>query len=308
MRATAAVVAWMRRALRGARVAAIRPRQISVASYLAARASGDGETEDAFLWEIRLWSGVFKATRRHRFDDTFGLLLPHLPPPPAALRVLDVACSSGISTVELHRALLARGHAVDTTGTDLVTRVHHVAFDDRTAVLADADGHLLAAEIDGMVIDRLPSRAVRLHHPLRVRRARAVLRQYAGLPCDAAGRPTIGRVTEVPLITAEVDRLAGIRVIDEDLLQPTAAGPFDVIRAANILNRNYFPEPLLERMVATLVPRLAPGGLLFVTRTNAARQNNGTLWRRIPGGLQRLGQLGEGSEIAAVVERAAPPV
>ncbi len=46
------------------------PARVSVREYLQARAEGRLETEDKFFWQIRLASGVFKATNRKRFDDT----------------------------------------------------------------------------------------------------------------------------------------------------------------------------------------------------------------------------------------------
>ena len=122
--------------------------RISVREFLEARAAGRSDVEDTFFWRIQLHSGVFKTTHRHRFDDTFPLLLGAIPVDDSAFRVLDVACSSGVSTAELHCALVARGLVVETTGTDILTQVRHVAFGDGSAVLVDRDGNTLGRRGD----------------------------------------------------------------------------------------------------------------------------------------------------------------
>lgn len=276
-----------------------RPRRVTVARYLAARRAGDLAAEDEFFWQLQLASGVFKATNRRRFDDTFALLRRALPADAASLRVLDVACSSGISTVELHQALARPGLTLATVGTDIATMVWHAALADGAALVYDLDGNILGAEIDGMLINRHPNRAVRLHHPWRVRRAHQLIaaHQRPGGFTPAAG----ATVTEVPLVSSAVARTAGVEVVEEDLRTPTVAGPFGLIRAANVLNRGYFSDAQLRECVAALLGRLGPDALLFVVRT-AGATNHGTLWRWRGGALTAIDRIGDGSDIAALVE------
>jgi hypothetical protein len=74
---------------------------------------------------------------------------------------------------------------------------------------------------------------------------------------------------------------------------------FHVLRAANILNRGYFDEPVLRAMLANLRERLRDGGLLIVCRTEKRGGiNNGTVFqldeaRR----LQVVARLNSGSEV-----------
>ena len=96
-----------------------RPPRVTVGRYLDAQRAGEVAVEDEFFWQLQLASGVFKATNRHRFDDTFDLLRRALPPAQTRLRILDVACSSGISTVELHQALARPGLTIETVSRTL---------------------------------------------------------------------------------------------------------------------------------------------------------------------------------------------
>ncbi|MEZ4399336.1 MAG: hypothetical protein R3B06_04920 [Kofleriaceae bacterium] len=282
------------------------PARTNVRSYLAARAAGDLAGEDRFFWQLQLASGVFKATNRDRFVDTFEALQAAVPRDRSRLRVLDVACSSGISTVELHRALARPGLDLETIGTDITIRVHHATLYGDAVVFDDA-GNLLAAEIDGMLINRHPNRAVRLHHPFRVWRAQRLIARHqprVGVPFHP---PAGATVTEVPLVSSEVARTPGVRVEEEDLFAPHIAGEFDLIRAANILNRGYFSDAQLTTCVRALVARTTLGGLLFVTRTERGA-NHGTLWRRAAGGLVPVATVGAGCEIATLVTAAATPL
>lgn len=283
------------------------PARVSVRRYLDARAAGSIAVEDEFFWQIQLASGVFKATNHHRLDDTFAMIRQALPPEMTQLRILDVACSSGISTVELHSALKRPGLTVETIGTDIATKLMHVVVARDQALVHDGDGNILGAEIDGMLINRHPNRAVRLHHPWRVRQARRLIAEHER---RGAFRPPAGApVTEVPLVTLAVERTPGVEVVEEDLLRPRVAGAFDLIRAANVLNRGYFGDVQLRACVAALLGRLRLGGLLFVVRT-AGRTNHGTLWRWTATGLAVVERIGNGSEIAALAEdvgRTQPP-
>ena len=288
---------WKRRIVS----ALTRPPRISVREFLEARAAGRSDIEDTFFWQIRLHSGVFKATHRRRLDDTFPLLLGAIPVDDSALRVLDVACSSGVSTAELHCALIARGLVVETIGTDILTQVRHVAFRDGSAVLVDRDGNILGAEIRGMLIDRQPSSAVMIFHPLRVVRSLWLIRSIKGCFAEERLYPPGVKITEVPLISSNVDMLPKVRIVEEDILEPKVEGSFGLIRAANILNFSYFAPAKLRELVAALLARLRVGGLLFIVRSEGT-ENHGTLWSRQADGLRLLGSVGRGSEISGIVE------
>lgn len=276
-----------------------RPQRVTVGRYLEARRAGDLAIEDDFFWQLQLASGVFKATNRHRFDDTFDLIRGAVPPERTRLRVLDVACSSGISTVELHQALARPGLVVETVGTDITTKVMHAAFNNGDALVYDLDGNILGAEIDEMLINRRPNRTVQLYHPWRAYRARRLVAKYER---GGVFRPSAGAtVSEVPLVSSAVAHTPGVTIIEEDMRHPRVAGTFDLIRAANVLNRGYFSEIQLRSFVTALLARVRTGGALFVVRT-ADKINHGTLWRVTDAGVTAIDRIGNGSEIQALVE------
>ena len=82
-------------------------------------------------------------------------------------------------------------------------------------------------------------------------------------------------------------------------------GHFDLIRAANVLNRGYFDDATLIRMAGALLARLGEGGVLVAVRSDAATGNHATLWRREGGRLVEVERLGTGSEAAPMIEVAA---
>jgi chemotaxis methyl-accepting protein methylase len=76
---------------------------------------------------------------------------------------------------------------------------------------------------------------------------------------------------------------------------------FHVVRAANILNRAYFPEQVLTEIITKLKGRLKENGLLVVCRTADDGTNNATIFRlTAESKLQVMKRLGSGSEIEEI--------
>lgn len=279
-------------------------RAVPALEFVDARAAGALEVERGFFAGLQLRNGVFKTTHHRRLDDANALLVPAA----AALgraptRVLDVGCSSGVSTVELHRALTGAGVACETVGTDVMIAARHVARVDGCAVLFDDDEQAIQVEVGRWAMPwRWPPRKVELvAHPLRVARAQLVLRAEldafrAALHAERAGY----RVTRVPLTSSAVASAPGVSIVGEDLLSPTVPGPFDVIRVANVFNLGYFGEARLREMIAVTVARLSEGALLLVTQTREG-VNHASLFRKEGGAMLRAGDLHGGSDVAALV-------
>jgi len=80
--------------------------RVRVPDLQAARARGDLAVEDQFFGNLQLRNGVYKLTYRHRFDQTLAATAAHARRI-GARRVLDVACSSGVSTVEASERIYA---------------------------------------------------------------------------------------------------------------------------------------------------------------------------------------------------------
>ena len=286
-------------------------RSVPVAEFLRARAAGDLAQEAEFFANLRLRNGIFKTTRARRLDSTTPPVIGQLRAAGrSSVRVLDVGCSSGISTVELHEALAAAGLAGETFGTDLVTSAVHVARADGCGLLFDRDRRVLQVDLGAWAGSWSwpPLRRDLLYRPHKVARGRWLLGPGARPFRQALERPRPGyRVTEVPLLSSAVERAPGVCIVEEDVRAPEIPGRFDFIRAANFLNLLYFAEAEIERIARLLAERLRPGGLLLVVRTPEFEEvNHGTLFRLSDGALEPLATIGQGSDVAALVRRARP--
>jgi hypothetical protein len=256
------------------------------------------ELEDAFFRAMRLPNGTLKTTCAERLSDLNELVSEHLPPD-RPLNIKDVAVSSGISTVEWSNELSKRGIDHRMTATDLTIFGLLISFTNELRVLFDSRGAILQVDIaDYPVYPRLSGRLNRLLAGIPSRLAgRFAARQMArciGSPQDSPA----SFMRRVELVTPQLRELA-IELREEDLANPdTSEQRWDVIRAANILNRSYFGEPALRMMLESLTTSLKPGGVLAVCRTEPDKRNHGSVWRLQPGrSLELLGRVGRGSEI-----------
>jgi hypothetical protein len=117
-----------------------------------------------------------------------------------------------------------------------------------------------------------------------------------------------GESEEVTLVSRAVRNHPAISFQEQDIRQarPEWAGRFHIVRAANILNHTYFSEDQLAAMVAALAPCLMENGIFAVCRSaEGTGVIDGSLFARQPGQarFEEVGRLGEGSEIAAIVNR-----
>jgi hypothetical protein len=256
------------------------------------------ELEDAFFRAIRLANGTFKTTGAERLSDLNGLVARHLPDH-RPLSVKDVAVSSGVSTVEWSNELRASGIDHKMTATDLTIFALLVSFTDQLRVLFDTEGTVLQVDVAGYpVYPRLSGRVDRLLAGVPSRLAgRFAARQLATRIGSRPGSPP-SFVRRLELVTPRL-RALGIELREEDLADPeTSEQLWDVIRAANILNRGYFAGGILRKMLEGLTAELKVGGVLAVCRTDSSGRNHGSVWRLQRGGsLELLGRVGRGSEI-----------
>lgn len=257
------------------------------------------QLEHAFFRAVRLRNGTYKTTRPGRLNDLNELLGRHLPQR-RPLRIKDVAISSGVSTAEWSEQLCADGIDHELTATDLTVNAVLVSFTDRLGVLFDEEGGVLQVDIAGYpVYPRLSGRLNKQLLGLPSRLAGWVmgteLAAFIGKASDQGGT---GLVRRLELVTPRLREL-GIDVEEEDLLHPNVPEPrWDVIRAANILNRSYFGEDELRHMLRGLLASVEVGGLLAICRTDSDALNHGSIWRLHPdGGIELVGRVGNGSEV-----------
>jgi hypothetical protein len=257
-------------------------RCIPVAEYLRGRAEGRLDVQRRFYAGLLMRNGVYKTTHRNRMNELFPMLVSMARRfETSPLRTLDVACSSGVSTVEMHAAFTRAGIDCEAWGSDLLIRAPHVRRNDGCAMLFDHEREPIQVDIGGWATPwRLRPRD-RVLRPGRYARARRLLELDVARFRAALDGPVPGFVVQqVPLLSSATDGVAGVHFAEEDIFRPVVPGPFAIIRVANLLNLGYFAEDALRAMGRALCARLMPDGLLMVTRTSdAERLNRGTLFR-----------------------------
>jgi hypothetical protein len=261
--------------------------------------------ERSFFRHVGLPNGTWKTTSQRRLDDLNALVLEHLPRG-ERLEIMDVAVSSGVSTVEWLEALEQAGCDVEMTAGDAFVNAYLLAlFGGRLRWLVDRRGRSLQYEVNGRV----------LIVPLRKRLvpryvwAVALMRGFTWLLAPRlreAARPGARWGVEwhpLQLVSPSLRNRKHLVVFEDDILVDRGYDRrFHVLRAANILNRGYFDEPVLRAMLSNLRERLRDGGLLVVCRTETRGGiNNGTVFKLDEARrLRVVARLNAGSEIEAL--------
>lgn len=239
--------------------------------------------EKGFFARIVLANGTFKTTAAHRMDDLNLAALPYIQAfGERPVRIKDVAISSGISTQEWHDSLVAAGVEVQLIGTDISAEALHLPgrFAD---VLLDQELRVIHLSLNGGAIH---PRVLKLLRP-------AGLNLLARVLIVLGARPRPFRL---------VSKAAGdIAIVNENLENCRPGQSFHVIRAANILNLDYFDPRRLRKMVAGLLASLVEGGLFIACRTHLDESNHATVFRYSDSRLTVLKRLGAGSELEGIL-------
>lgn len=254
----------------------------TAARYFSSPANERGTLERSFSYGIRLANGTRRYTYADRLHDVNRWcegMLPRAEP----LRVLDVAMSSGVTTLEWLNALESAGHTVVMTGSDLLLSGLLIRATRRLAVLTDPCGDPLQYSVGRTA---LPSPAggrntLRFFAPLALL---AAVRRLALSRRSGMARPTkavsmlLGLVScsEVDFVHPDLRRNARVQLQQEDLLTNPDAHKYHVVRAANILNRCYFSGEQLCTAIRNLGVRLLPGGVLIICSTSHEDTNAAT--------------------------------
>ena len=214
---------------------------------------------------------------------------------------MDVAVSSGISTLEWMNHLEQAGIEHYMTASDISLKAALVSIGKNLRVLADSAGYPLQFDIRGKAIPNPPGGANLARYGFQLLVIKTVL---------ALGIRRFGiNYTPIDLVSPRLVRPSNLRLVEDDILHNNGfQKSFHVVRAANILNRYYFTDGQLVDIVAKLRSRLMPGGILIVCRTNDHRKNHGTIFLlNGTGRFEVLARIGDGSHIEDLVVDAAPP-
>ena len=261
------------------------------------------ELESSFFSSLKTGNNTFKKTQSGRFteiDTAVAQLLAE-----TAVRepaVLDIGISSGSTALELKARLEQEGLSPHLTGTDQSFEAWLVPGPHGSQALVQPDGHILQFEVFGRALrawdrrlDRFTGRSL-LNAALR----RAFQRASANLSDVAGGR-------RVKLVSPRLSQSQDITLREDNILLPNPefAGKFDLVRAANILNRDYFSETQLTAGLKNVRSYLkGPGSLLLLVRTDKRTEtNNGSLYIvGGSGGLELVRRFGTGSEVEELLQ------
>jgi hypothetical protein len=255
--------------------------------------------EVSFFKSIGLANGTHKTTAPGRLGDVDDLVCGHFKGR-AAVRLLDVGISSGVTTLELLDRLEGQGTRAGGVGVDVCVRGEFCSFLGLD-VLYDPEGRVLQVATPLFARGRphhslksVPSKALRLGMDLL---ESAHVRKWLRGP--RLSRP-------LHLVTARLSGRRGFEVVEHDVTLPRPAwdGSFDLVRAANVLNLDYFPPARLVTMVGNLTSWLELGGLLVLCRTSGDDgSNHGSIYRKRDGtpGLEHVERFGRGHELDPVI-------
>jgi hypothetical protein len=266
------------------------------------------ELEKCFFDRLRLRNGVYKTTYAHRMDDLNARVADYLPVA-RPLRMLDVAISSGVSTLEWVEALEETKLDYHMTGIDLTIRGFLVSFGDRLHAVVDRTKWPMLLEIDGEWLSNPPRKRHVLRYAFSLAVIKSALRlwahQYheskAERPERILGMPT--RTRAINLVTPRLVNHPRVTISERDILaEGMPQNTFHVIRAANILNKDYFDDGMLTRLLHNLRRQLTRGGILVVCHTDDDGLNRATIFKLCQDNrFVALSRMNGGSEIEDLI-------
>jgi hypothetical protein len=259
-------------------------------ALLTAPESTSDAVDVSYFKKIRLSNGVYRTTTCRRLDDVNAAALPFISAHHSP-RILDVAASSGVSSAEWSVALFEAGvdhelHVADLVMWALWARWMGMKFLYEPGSVP----HLLQVDLAGIAFPNSSGsfwhtcvfRILNLIMPHRflVRSSQQVMFVGPAIRRHAAGNKRISfhrfDIFETPLY------------LD---------GPqYQVIRAANILNKAYFSDDELLGGLRNLLSLLDEGGVLIMARTHDNGSNHASVYVRSQSGLKRAAVIGDGYE------------
>jgi hypothetical protein len=261
--------------------------------------------EVVFFKSVGLPNGTWKTTSHRRLDDLNALVQEHLPAH-RPLDVMDVACSSAVSSVEWLESLQQAGVDCRMVAGDASVNAFVLSIGRNLHALVDRHGRTMQYEIGGIGLE-VPLRKRKIpRYGLQVLLIKTLARLLGPTLSDPKRASRGGkwgmRWRAVQLVSPSVLRRRHIEVIEDDILVNQGfVRCFDVLRAANILNLGYFDEQTLTVMLMNLRERLRDGGRLVVCRTTRDNVNHGTVFGLdADRNLRVLARINDGSEIEPI--------
>jgi len=237
--------------------------------------------ERRFFSSVRLSNGTLKLTAAGRLDDVNAMIAPHLSRG-KPLQAMDIGVSSGITTLEWLADLERAGLQVHMVATDLTAHALLWSLGGVAHVFTEESGYPLQYEAFGLVFRHPARRHEKLLFFMPATLAATLFRGAARRQSHRSSRRGLVSCRRVAFVSPRLMR-ASLELIDDNVLLPWAdARKFDVVRVSNVLNPAYFTAAQLRLALASLRARVAPGGLMILSRTHGredADGNHATLFR-----------------------------
>lgn len=106
------------------------------------------------------------------------------------------------------------------------------------------------------------------------------------------------------LLSFAFKKSGAISFIEEDITskaEKSEMEKYDVIRAANILNKVYFPENKLREIIKNIACQIKTGGLLIVCKTDGEGINHAQVYSKTENAFTSVGKLNDGTEVDSFV-------
>ncbi len=265
--------------------------------------------EKQFFERTKLANGTYKHTDLNRLNDLNDLVFRSIKfKPGKKISISDVAISSGITTMEWCNYLDSKQLNFKMVGSDLYIDGFVIYFFSKKfiCVITDTDLNLLEFNIGRIVFSNSISYSPLNWIPYLIAKlVLSLLRIFFLRKLNREHRKSyvIAKIEKIKLISQLLKYDNRIVIKQEDIIEKNDSYcSFDIIRAANILNRAYFDDFKLNKMVAALAKKLNPGGYLIVCRTNRKGQNNGSIFKlQKDNRFTEIAILGCGSEIKNII-------
>jgi len=254
--------------------------------------------EKRFFNQIKLANGTRKTTTVNRLTDINRLCNRILKKFDGDLELLDIGISSGVTTIEWMDSLNDTGVKYHLDGFDLCLDGYIRSVTNWFHVLCDSEGIPLEFELFGSSVDNYFGETFfrRIKRVIPVVFLRSIYRvsKVFGL-----GKK---KMQPVRLVTHRLTESEKLRIFEFDISRAHELDKrYNMIRAANILNVEYFDREFLLDAVTKLVGRLVEGGFLCVVRTHADGSNHATVFQESRSSLDVVHRIGNGSEIEDVI-------
>lgn len=261
------------------------------------RESVSPRREDLFWKTLRLSNHTWKTTYSNRLNDLNAIMINHWRQSGfSPSRILDIGASSGVTSLELWKAVRAAGWQPEVIATDVSLDARLLIFfpffrvlvpdgDDSKPLQYDLFGCGVRAYLGPRTFP-ISSLAISIYWLIRA----------LGIKC---------RTEKLRLITPRARYCERLHFVQDDLFDETSKaelGRFDVVRVANILNLGYFSKEKIAQGIRNIKGVLQPdNSFLVAVRTLPDGTNHGSIFRLTGGKFHSVASIGSGSEIAELI-------